>query len=56
MRRVVERILPSGKACYVHPFHVCIKGTESAVLCRDSADYDALVKIMAVAARLISSR
>ena len=51
MRRVVERILPSGKACYVHPFHVCIKGTESAVLCRDSADYDALVKIMAVAAR-----
>ena len=50
MRRVVERILPSGKACRVHPFHICLKGTGSSVLCRDEEDYDVMVKIMAVAA------
>lgn len=50
MRRVVERELPSGKTCRVHPFHVCLKGTESSVLCRDDEDYDTMIKIMAVAA------
>ena len=48
MHRVVIRTLPSGKFCHVHPFHVCLKGTESSVLCRDDDDYDALVKIIAV--------
>ena len=48
MQRIVIRTLPSGKTCYVHPFHICMKGTESSVLCRDDDDYDALVKIIAV--------
>ena len=48
MQRVVIRTLPSGKTCYVHPFHICMKGTESSVLCRDDDDYGALVKIIAV--------
>ena len=51
MQRVVIRPLPSGKTCHVHPFHVCLKGTESSVLCRDDEDYDAMVKIIAVSSR-----
>ena len=51
MQRVVIRLLPSGRKCQVHPFHVCLKGTESSVLCRDDEDYDALVKIIAVSSR-----
>lgn len=35
----------------VYPFHVCMKGTESVVLCRDDSDYDAMVKVIAVAAK-----
>ena len=50
MQRIAIRALPSGKVCRVHPFHVCLKGTESSVLCRDDEDYDCLVKIIAVAA------
>lgn len=53
MRRVVVRTLPSGRFCHVHPFHVCLKGTESVVLCRDEGDYDTMVKTMAVASRRV---
>ena len=50
MQRVVVRKLPSGTVCNVYPFHVCLKGTESAVLCRDDEDYDVMVKAIAVCA------
>ena len=50
MQRIAIRTLPSGKVRHVHPFHVCLKGTESSVLCRDDEDYDCFVKIIAVAA------
>ena len=50
MQRIAIRTLPSGKVCHVHPFHICLKGTESSVLCRDDEDYDRLVKVIAVAA------
>ena len=51
MQRVVVRELPSGTVCNVYPFHVCLKGTELAVLCRDDEDYDVMVKAIAVCAR-----
>ena len=51
MQRIVTRTLPSGKVVRVHPFHVCLKGTESSVLCRDEEDYDVMVKIIAVASK-----
>ncbi len=51
MDRIVIRTLPNGKVCKVHPFHICLKGLEQAVLCRDSADYDAMVKVLCVSAR-----
>lgn len=51
MQRIVTRELPSGEVRNVHPFHVCLKGTESTVLCRDDSDYDAMVKVIAVAAK-----
>lgn len=50
MQRVVVRKLPAGTVCQVYPFHVCLKGTESAVLCRDDEDYDVMVKAIAVCA------
>ncbi|MBQ9411290.1 MAG: transposase [Bacteroidales bacterium] len=50
MERIVTRRLPDGSLCRVSPFHVCIKGLEDAVLCRDYDDYDAFVKIMCVSA------
>ena len=51
MQRVVVRKLPSGTVCNVYPFHVCLKGTESAVLCREDEDYDVMVKAIAVCAQ-----
>ena len=51
MERVVTRKMPDGRVCRVSPYHVCIKGLEQAVLCRDYDDYDAFVKIMCVSAR-----
>ena len=51
MRRVVQRMLPNGSIMYVYPFHVSLEGLESCILCRDDEDYDAMVKIIAVAAR-----
>ncbi len=50
MRRVVLHELPDGTVRQVYPFHVSLEGLESAVLCRDDDDYDAMVKILCVAA------
>ncbi len=51
MRRIVPRVLPDGSIRNVQPYHVCLEGLEKAVLCRDDDDYDAFVKIIAVASR-----
>lgn len=51
MQRIVSRMLPDGSIRNVQPYHVCLEGLENAVLCRDDEDYDAFVKIIAVAAR-----
>lgn len=51
MLRTAVRTLPDGTVRQVHPFHVCVKGLEMEVLCRDSEDYDAMVKVICVAAR-----
>ena len=51
MKRVVVRILPEGSSARVFPFHVSIKGLETAVLCRDDEDYDTMVKVLCVSAR-----
>ena len=51
MKRIVPRVLPDGSIRYVQPYHVCLEGLECAVLCRDDDDYDAFVKIIAVASR-----
>ena len=51
MKRIVSRVLPDGSIRYVQPYHVCLEGLECAVLCRDDDDYDAFVKVIAVASR-----
>ena len=51
MKRTVLRVLPDGNTYYVQPFHVCLKGLERAILCRDDQDYDAMVKVICVCAR-----
>lgn len=51
MLRVIQRALPDGKTYPVQPFHVCLKGLEQAILCRDDEDYDAMVKVICVCAR-----
>lgn len=51
MRRIVLHELPDGSVRQVRPFHVSLKGLESVVLCRDDTDYDAMVKILCVAAK-----
>lgn len=51
MDRTPRRSLPDGRIRLVHPFHVSMEGLETAVLCRDEDDYDAMVKILCVAAR-----
>lgn len=51
MLRVIQRVLPDGKIHTVQPFHVCLKGLEQAILCRDDEDYDAMVKVICVCAR-----
>ncbi len=50
MERSVVRKLPDGSSKRVEPYHVCLKGLETAVLCRDDEDYDVMVKILAVCA------
>ncbi len=44
------RQLPDGRMMRFFPFHICIEGLESKVLCRDDSDYDAFVKIICLAA------
>lgn len=51
MQRVVRHDLPDGTIRKVYPFHISLEGLESTVLCRDDRDYDAMVKIICVAAR-----
>jgi hypothetical protein len=43
-QRVVERILPDSSVAKVYPFHVCLEGTESVLLCQDDEDFDHLEK------------
>lgn len=50
MNRSVVRKLPDGSTKTVEPYHVCLKGLETAVLCRDEEDYDVMVKVLAVCA------
>ena len=50
MDRSVVRKLPDGSTRSVEPYHVCLKGLETAVLCRDEEDYDMMVKVLAVCA------
>lgn len=50
MHRVVVRNLPDGIIRQVHPFHISMEGMKTLVLCREDADYDAMVKILCVAA------
>ena len=50
MDRSVVRKLPDGSTRSVDPYHVCLKGLETAVLCRDEEDYDVMVKVLAVCA------
>lgn len=45
----VSRYLPDGSFSIVMPFHICLKGLEDAVLCRDDEDYDMFVKIIFLA-------
>lgn len=51
MRRIVNHELPDGSIRQVSPFHISLEGLETVVLCRDDRDYDAMVKIICVAAR-----
>ena len=51
MRRIVWRTMPDGASVRVAPFHVSMEGMEKVILCRDEKDYDAMVKIICVAAR-----
>ena len=51
MKQFVWRTLPSGFSARVTPFHISMEGMEKVILCRDEKDYDAMVKIICVAAR-----
>lgn len=51
MQRVVVRTLPDGSVRNVRPFHVCLKGLEDAVLCREDEDCDVMVKVICISAR-----
>lgn len=51
MQRMAIRTLPDGTVSKVYPFHVCLRGLEMDVLCRDDDDYDAMVKIICVSGR-----
>lgn len=50
MERSVVRTMPDGSIRRTEPYHVCLKGLETAVLCRDDEDYDVMVKVLAVCA------
>lgn len=51
MERFVFRTLPNGRALSVQPFHVSLEGLESAIICRDEEDYDAVEKILCVCSK-----
>ena len=51
MERIAIRTLPDGRLSRLQPVHVCLEGLEDTIFCRDDLDYDAMVKIIAVAAR-----
>ena len=51
MKRIVSRKLPLGEIKDAQPFHICMKGLEKAILCRDDEDYGVMVKYIAVCAR-----
>ena len=51
MRRIINQELPDGSIRQVQPFHISLEGLKTAVLCRDERDYDAMVKILCIAAR-----
>lgn len=44
------RRLHNGMTKRFFPFHICIEGLESKLLCRENSDYDVFVKIICVAA------
>jgi len=50
MQRITVRTLPDGIVRKVYPYHVCVRGHETAVLCRDDADYDMMVKTICLCA------
>lgn len=43
------RVFPDGNVRKVYPFHICLEGLESKILCKEDEDYDAFIKILAVA-------
>ena len=43
-QRIVKRVLPSGSAANLFPFHISMEGLESTLLCREEDDYDVLQK------------
>ena len=49
-RLIVKRSLPDGNIALVSPFHFCIKGLETATLCRDEEDYDVFIKYIYITA------
>lgn len=51
MERIVSRRLPDGSIRTVKPYHISLEGHSRAILCREEKDYDAMVKILCVAAR-----
>lgn len=51
MERFVFRTLPNGRTLSVQPFHVSLEGLESAIICRDEEDYDAVEKILCVCSK-----
>jgi len=51
MERIAIRTLPDGRLKRLQPVHVCLEGLEDTILCRDDEDYDAMVKVMVIAAK-----
>ena len=47
-QRIQSRELPDGTIAIVYPFHICMEGMRSVLLCRDDEDYDVLQKTIHV--------
>lgn len=43
-QRIVHRTCPDGVERKMYPFHICLEGMESILLCREDEDYDHLQK------------